>query len=79
MGSIGDCFDHSGPDRLFPTLPVELLDRYNSPTREGLAQPDFAFNEGFYNPSRRHPPLGYLSPAHYQRQHAAGRPTGTAA
>jgi putative transposase len=35
----------------------------------------FPFIEGFYNPSRRHPALGYLSPIEYQRKHdGLGKP-----
>ena len=29
----------------------------------------FHFIEGFYNPSRRHSALGYLSPIEYERRH----------
>ena len=29
----------------------------------------FQFIEGFYNPSRRHSALGYLSPIEYERKH----------
>ena len=31
----------------------------------------FQFIEGFYNPSRRHSALGYLSPIEYERKHDA--------
>jgi putative transposase len=31
----------------------------------------FDFIEGFYNPSRRHSSIGYLSPIEFERQHAA--------
>ena len=79
MGSIGDCFDNSVAESFFATLQTELLDRSTWPTREGLATAVFAFIEGFYNPRRRHSTLGYLSPADYETQHAAGRPTETAA
>ena len=79
MGSIGDWFDNSVAESFFATLQTELLDRSTWPTREGLAQAVFAFIEGFYNPRRRHSTLGYLSPADYEREHLAGRPTDTAA
>jgi putative transposase len=79
MGSIGDCFDNSVAESFFATLQTELLDRSTWPTREGLANAVFAFIEGFYNPRRRHSTLGYLSPADYEAQHAAGRLTETAA
>lgn len=79
MGSIGNCFDNSVAESFVATLQTELLDRSTWPTREGLAQAVFGFIEGFYNPRRRHSTLGYLSPADYERQHATGRLTDTAA
>lgn len=83
MGSIGDCFDNSVAESFFATLQTELLDRSTWPTREALANAIFAFVEGFYNPTRRHSTLGYLSPANYEAQHQpaapAGPPTETAA
>ncbi|WP_370074180.1 IS3 family transposase [Nocardioides sp.] len=75
MGSIGDCFDNSVAESFFATLQTELLNRSTWPTREGLANAIFAFVEGFYNPTRRHSTLGYLSPADYESQCA---PTGSA-
>ena len=51
-------------------LQTELLDRSTWPTREGLANAIFAFVEGFYNPTRRHSTLGYLSPADYETRWA---------
>ncbi len=68
MGSIGDCFDNSVAESFFATLQTELLDRSTWPTREELANAIFAFVEGFYNPTRRHSTLGYLSPADYETQ-----------
>lgn len=83
MGSIGDCFDNSVAESFFATLQTELLDRSTWPTREGLANAIFAFVEGFYNPTRRHSTLGYLSPADYETQWAqtgsAGPPSENAA
>ncbi|MGL4175626.1 MAG: IS3 family transposase [Dermatophilaceae bacterium] len=83
MGSIGDCFDNSVAESFFATPQTELLDRSTWPTREGLTNAVFAFIEGFYNPTRRHSTLSYLSPADYETHHAqtgpAGRPSGTAA
>ena len=79
MGTIGDCFDNSVAESFFATLQTELLDRQDWPTRAELANAVFAFIEGFYNPRRRHSTLGYLSPADYETEHAAGRLTAPAA
>jgi putative transposase len=79
MGSIGDCFDNSVAESFFATLQTELLDRSSWPTREGLANAIFAFVEGFYNPTRRHSTLQYLSPADYEVQWAKTSSAGPAA
>ena len=70
MGSVGDCYDNAMCESFFATLQTELLDRSTWPTREGLANAIFAFVEGFYNPTRRHSTLGYLSPADYETRWA---------
>ena len=74
MGSIGDCFDNAVAESCFATLECELLDRRSWPTRRELQTAVFDFIEGFYNPRRRHSTLGYLSPANYEADHAAGLP-----
>jgi putative transposase len=79
MGSIGDCFDNSVAQSFFATLQTELLDRSSWPPREALANAEFAFIEGLYNPRRRHSTLGYLSPADYETNYWAGHPTRSVA
>jgi putative transposase len=79
MGSIGDCFDNSLAQSFFATLQTELLDRRSWPTREALANAEFAFIEGLYNPRRRHSTLGYLSPADHETNYWAGHPTRSVA
>ncbi len=71
MGSVGDCYDNAMAESFFATLECELLDRrrFRSPAEAQIAI--FDFIEGFYNPSRRHSALGYLSPLEFERAHAA--------
>jgi putative transposase len=66
MGSIGDCFDNALAESFFATVQTELLDRHRWPSRRGLAVALFDYIERFYNPSRRHSRLGYLSPIDYE-------------
>jgi putative transposase len=40
--------------------------------RDILAKAAFRFIECFYNPTRRHPALGYLSPLEYEARAMAG-------
>lgn len=51
------------------SMQLELLDRRTWPTRSELATAMFEWIEAFYNRSRRHSALGYLSPADYEKLH----------
>jgi putative transposase len=42
-------------------------------TEEEARMEVFKYIEMFYNPTRRHSALGYLSSAEYERRHAAGQ------
>jgi putative transposase len=71
MGSVGDCFDNAMAESFFATLQTELLDRHYWSTRQQLRLAIFDFIEAFYNPSRRHSSIGYLSPADYEKMTVA--------
>lgn len=66
MGTVGDALDNAVAESFFASLQCELLDRHTWPTRAGLAQAMFHWIEAFYNPTRRHSTLGYLSPIDYE-------------
>ena len=66
MGTIGDALDNAVAESSFASLQCELLDPQTWPTRTGLAQAIFECIEAFYNPTRRHSTLGYLSPVDYE-------------
>ena len=66
MGSKGDCFDNAVAESFFATLKKELVHRRSWPTRRELISEVFEFVEGFYNTTRRHSTLGYLSPAQFE-------------
>ena len=76
MGSIGDCFDNALAESFFSSLQVELLDRQSWATRQQLANAIFEWIEAWYNPTRRHSALDYLSPIDYEQAHT---PAATAA
>jgi putative transposase len=67
MGRRGDAFDNALAESFFATLETELIDRRTFKTRDQARLEVFDFIEGFYNPSRRHSALGYLSPAEYEQ------------
>lgn len=58
-------------ESFFGSMQIELLDRRTWPTRAALAAAIFEWIEGFYNPTRRHSAIGYLSPVDYEALHTA--------
>ena len=66
-GTVGDSYDNAMCESFFATLECELIDRsrFKNPFEARAAV--FDFIEGFYNPSRRHSALGYLSPMDFER------------
>ncbi len=66
MGTAGDAYDNAVAESFFATLQTELLDRGRWPTRRALMTEIFSYIEGFYNRTRRHSTLGYLSPKDYE-------------
>jgi putative transposase len=73
MGSVGDAYDNALCESFFATLECELLDRQRLANQAEAKLKVFDFMEGWYNPRRRHSALGYLSPAEFERRHAAAR------
>jgi putative transposase len=71
MGTVGDALDNAVAESFFASLQCELLDRHRWDTRADLARAMFGYIEAFYNPTRRHSTLGYLSPVDYETAHAA--------
>jgi len=68
MGSVGDCYDNAMCESFFATLECELLDRVTLHTPAAGRLAVFDFIEGWYNPTRRHSGLDYLSPLEFERQ-----------
>ena len=64
--SVGDAYDNAMAEAFFATLECELLDRRSFHSQAEARMAVFAFIEGFYNPTRRHSALGYLSPIEYE-------------
>jgi putative transposase len=72
MGSVGDCYDNAMCESFFATLECELLDRVTLRTPAEARTAVFDFIEGWYNPTRRHSSLDYLSPVEFERRVAGG-------
>lgn len=69
MGKVASAYDNSLMESFFGSMQIELLDRRTWVTRAELANAIFEWIEAFYNPTRRHSALNYLSPIDYERLH----------
>ena len=65
-GGRGTCLDNAVAETFFATLTVELIHRNPWPTRADVVRAIFDYVETWYNPHRRHPSLGYLSPVAFE-------------
>jgi putative transposase len=72
MSRKGNCWDNAVVESFFGTLKVELVHRCRFATRQQARQEVFEYIEVWYNRSRRHSTLGYLSPAQFERLHRPG-------
>ena len=71
MGSVGDAYDNALVESFFGSLETELIDRSTWRTHHEARLAVFGYLETFYNRTRRHSALGYLSPTEFERRYAA--------
>ena len=62
MSRKGDCYDNAPMESFFHTLKTELVHHRRYTTRAEATRDIFAYIEGFYNRTRRHSAIGYISP-----------------
>lgn len=62
MSRKADCYDNAPMESFFHTLKTELVHRRHYATRAEATRDIFAYIEGFYNRTRRHSAIGYISP-----------------
>jgi transposase InsO family protein len=74
MSRPGNCWDNAVAESFFATLKTELMRGRLYYTRQEARTEIFEYLEGFYNRSRRHSTLGYLSPVEFE-QRAAQSPS----
>jgi putative transposase len=75
MGAPGSAYDNAMAESFFASLETELIDRSRWATRDEARAALFDWIEVFYNRTRRHSGLGYLSPAEFERRWWADRPS----
>lgn len=64
----GNVWDNSAMENLFSSLKTERTARTSYRTRNAARANVFDYTERFYNPTRRHSTLGYISPIRYEEQ-----------
>lgn len=69
MSRKGNCYDNAAMESFWSTLKTETgLDETEPIRRRAAELIVFDYIETFYNPTRRHSSLGYLSPVAYENQ-----------
>lgn len=68
MSKKGDCWDNAVAESFFSTLELELIIKHRWRTRDDARLAIFRYIETWYNRTRRHSSLDYVSPAHYEEQ-----------
>lgn len=77
MGTVGDCFDNAPMESFWGSMQIELLNRKKWMTYVELATAIADYIENFYNPSRRHSSLGYLTPVEFEALPSRINPAST--
>ena len=66
MSRAGEVWDNSAMESFFSSMKTERISRKTYRTR-GQARADvFDYIERFYNPTRHHSTLGYVSPVQFE-------------
>ena len=66
LGRTGTCFDNAVAESFFATYKKELIHTRPWPTLTALKKATFDWVETYYNTTRRHSTLGYLTPREYE-------------
>ena len=68
MSRKGNCWDNAVAESFFGTLKSELVHRQTFETRKEAEMSIFKYIETFYNRTRLHSTLGYVSPAKFEEK-----------
>jgi len=69
MSRRGNCHDNAVQESFFSSLKMERIRKKPYKNLEGARQDIFDYIEMFYNSTRRHSYLGYISPIQYEQCH----------
>ena len=67
LGRTGICYDNAVSESFFATYKKELIHTRPWPTLNDLRRRTFSWIEEYYNRTRRHSTLGYLTPEEYEQ------------
>jgi putative transposase len=68
MSRSGNVWDNAAMESFFSSLKTERTAQRTYRTRNAARADIFDYIERFYNPTRRHSTLGYLSPIEFEQQ-----------
>ena len=68
MSRSGNVWDNAAAENFFSSLKIERVKRKVYRTRDQARADVFDYIEPFYNPTRRHSTIGYLSPMQYEER-----------
>ena len=68
MSRKGNCWDNAVSESFFASLKKERVYQQDYATREEARQSNFQWIETFYNRTRLHSHLGYMSPEQFEQQ-----------
>jgi transposase InsO family protein len=66
MSRTGDCWDNAAMESFWSTLKRELVDGQNYATHDEARRSIFEYIQVFYNRTRRHSAIGYVSPEQFE-------------
>jgi putative transposase len=68
MSGAGNCYDNAVAESFFASLKKECVNLHAFASRTEAFDAVAKYIDGFYNPTRRHSTLGYISPMQYERE-----------
>jgi transposase InsO family protein len=66
MSRTGDCYDNAVAESFFASLKAEWVDHQDYANRDAASASLGDYVDGFYNPTRRHSHLDYVSPIEFE-------------
>ena len=66
LSGTGNCYDNACVETFFHSLKLEAIYGHRYPTSDSVRQEVFEYIETFYNTTRLHSSLGYVSPSQFE-------------